>query len=183
MAGYLTKMARKLIPTNTKREDCVMTPIPLAEALVEEFKPFGKILEPCEGTGNFVKAISNKVVVAHSVQTCEITKGIDFFDFKDKVDWIITNPPYSKMRRFIQHSMEVADNIVFLTTINHLWLKARIRDIEQANFGIKKIVIFETPDNFPQSGFQIGAFYLKRDYVGDIQFKRMEDKAWHSSKA
>ena len=154
-----------------------MTPIELAEALVEEFKPYGKILEPCEGTGNFVKAIGYKTHVAHSIQTCEISKGIDFFDFKEKVDWIITNPPYSKMRKFIQHSMEVADNIVFLTTINHLWLKARIRDIESAKYGIKKIVIFDTPKNFPQSGFQIGAFYLKKGYNGDIQFKRMEVKA------
>ena len=174
-------MARKLIPTNTKREDCVMTPMSLAEALVEEFKPYGKILEPCEGTGNFVKAIRFKTHVKHSIQTCEISKGIDFFDFKDKVDWIITNPPYSKMRDFIKHSMEVADNIVFLTTINHLWLKARIRDIEKSSFGIKEILIFETPDSFPQSGFQIGAFYLKKSYVGNIRFGRLiikeEEKA------
>ena len=38
----------------------------------------------------------------------------------------------------------------------------------------KEIVIFDTPKNFPQSGFQIGAFYLKRGYVGDIKFNSLE---------
>jgi len=182
-------MARKLIPTNTKREDCVMTPQDLANALVEHFKPHGKVLEPCKGTGNFIRAIEGYGQNV-SILWCEITEGKDFFNFKDKVDWIITNPPYSKMRKFIQQSMKVSDNIVFLTTINHLWLKARIRDIEKEGFGIKEIVIFETPDSFPQSGFQIGAFYLKKDYIGDIKFKRLEVKqeamqsqARHSSQA
>jgi len=67
-------------------------------------------------------------------------------------------------------SMEVADHIVFLTTINHLWLKARLRDIKKAGFGIKEIIIFETPESFPQSGFQIGVFYLQRGYNGQIEF-------------
>ena len=74
------------------------------------------------------------------------------------------------MRKFIQHSMEVSDNIVFLTTINHLWLKARLRDIKEKSFGIREMIIFDTPKTFPQSGFQIGAFYLQKDYVGDIKF-------------
>ena len=168
-------MKRKLIPTNTKREDCVMTPQDLASTLVKHFNPTGKVLEPCKGTGNFIKAIEGYGQNV-SILWCEITEGKDFFDFKDKVNWIITNPPYSKMRKFIQHSMEVSDNIVFLTTINHLWLKARIRDIQKAGFGIKEIMIFDTPKTFPQSGFQIGAFYLKRDYIGDIKFTQLNTK-------
>lgn len=122
-----------------------------------------------ESDGSFVKSLRNWNTNM-IVYTCEILEGKDFFDFKEKVDWIITNPPYSKMRKFIQHSMEVSDNIVFLTTINHLWLKARIRDIKQANFGIKEIILLDTPKNFPQSGFQIGCFHLQKDYIGDIKF-------------
>ena len=159
-------MAR-LIPTNTKREDCVMTPQELSNDLVKHFKPTGRVLEPCKGQGSFIRALEGYGQNV-SILWCEITEGKDFFDFNEKVDWIITNPPYSKMRKFIQHSMEVSDNIVFLTTINHLWLKARIRDIQQAGFGIKEIFLFDTPKTFPQSGFQIGCFYLKKGYVGDI---------------
>jgi hypothetical protein len=168
-------MKRKLIPTNTKREDCVMTPQYLANALIKHFKPSGIVLEPCMGEGSFIRGLEGYGQNV-SILWCEITRGKDFFDFKDKVNWIITNPPYSKMRKFIQHSMEVSDNIVFLTTINHLWLKARIRDIQKAGFGIKEIVIFDTPKEFPQSGFQIGSFHLKKDYVGDIKFKILDVK-------
>lgn len=154
----------RLIPTNTKREDCVQTPIEIAELIVNHFNPSGKILEPCKGEGNFMKVLPDKTL------WCEILEDKDFFDFNEKVDWVITNPPYSKMRKFIQHSMQVSDNIVFLTTINHLWLKARIRDIKESNFGITEIMLLDTPKNFPQSGFQIGCFHLKRNYIGNIKF-------------
>lgn len=159
-------MGIKLIPTNTKREDCIQTPIDLARDIVNHFKPKGIILEPCKGEGNFMKVLPKDTL------WCEELEGRDFFDFNGKTDWIITNPPYSKMRKFIQKSMEVSDNIVFLTTINHLWLKARLRDINESKFGIKEIVIFDTPKTFPQSGFQIGCFYLKRDYIGNIRFSK-----------
>ena len=153
-----------LIPTNTKRNDCVQTPIELAEAIVKHFKPAGKILEPCKGDGNFLKALPE------DTEWCEVLEGKNFFDYDGKVDWIITNPPYSKMRNFIQKGMEVSINIVFLTTINHLWLKARLRDIKERAFGIKEILLFNTPTTFPHSGFQIGVFHLQKDYVGDIKF-------------
>ena len=157
----------RLIPTNMKRDDCVQTPIEYAEAIVEHFKPKGRMLEPCKGDGNFMK------VLPESTLWCEILEGKDFFDFNDKVDWIITNPPYSKMRVFLKHSMEVADNVVFLTTINHLWLKARLRDMFDADFNIREIVLMDTPKTFPQSGFQIGCFHLQRGYEGDIKFGRI----------
>lgn len=153
----------KLIPNGCKSNDVVMTPDYLAEKIVEHFNPSGKILEPCCGNGVFLKYLP-------TAEWCEITKGKDFFDYNNKVDWIITNPPWSKMRKFIQHSMEVSDNIVFLTTINHLWLKARLRDIKQANFGVREIVLVETPKEFPQSGFQLGVFHLQRNYNGNIIF-------------
>jgi hypothetical protein len=76
--------------------------------------------------------------------------------------------------------MEVADNIVFLTTINHLWLKARLRDVWERGFGIKEILLFDTPKNFPQSGFQIGCFYLKKDYVGDIKLTKLKQEGGNS---
>lgn len=162
-------MNQKLIPSNTKREDCVQTPIEVATLIVNHFRPSGKVLEPCKGDGNFLKAIGG---YGQNVSTlwCEILEGKDFFTFNEKVNWIITNPPYSKMRKFIQHSMEVSDNIVFLTSINHLWLKARIRDINEKGFGIKEIMLLDRPDTFPQSGFQIGCFHLQKGYKGDIKF-------------
>jgi hypothetical protein len=141
-----------------------MTPEYLAEALVNHFKPSGKILEPCKGTGNFLKFLPKDSL------WCEISEGKNFFDFNEKVNWIITNPPWSQIRKFLQHSMEISKNVCFLFTINHLWTKARIRDIKEAGFGIREIVIFDTPDNFPPLGFQVGMIHLQAKYSGDIIF-------------
>jgi hypothetical protein len=153
----------KNLKQNTNRNDVVMTPEPLAKRLIEHFQPFGKILEPCIGEGAFYNNLVN-------AEWCEITKGKDFMEYHDKVDWIITNPPWSKIRPFLQHSMELSEDIVFLTALAHLWFKARLRDINNAGFGIREIVLFDTPKNFPQGGFQIGAFHIKKNYMGDIKF-------------
>jgi hypothetical protein len=154
-------MAKQLIPKGGN--DIVMTPLNICELIVKHFNPQGKILEPCCGTGNFLKFLPKET------DWCEISKGKDFFNYNKKVDWIITNPPWSKIRPFMQHSMKIADNIVFLATINHLWLKARLRDIKEANFGIKEILLLDTPKEFPQSGFQMGCFHLQKNYKGNIK--------------
>lgn len=142
---------------NYSSDDVVMTPIPLAEKLVKHFQPKGKGLEPCKGSGNIYLFLSN-------ADWCEINEGKDFFDYTQKVDYIFTNPPWSKIRPFLQPSMEIADDIYFLFTINHLWTKARLRDIKESGFGIVEICIFDTPKEFPQSGFQCGMVHIKRDY-------------------
>lgn len=149
-------------------DDVVMTPIALAEKLVKHFNPQGKGLEPCCGCGNILRFLEN-------ADWCEITKGKDFFDYNKKVDYIFTNPPWSMIRKFLQHSMELANNIYFLFTINHLWTKARLRDIEKAGFGIVEICIFDTPKEFPQSGFQVGMVHLQRGYKeGLIKFTKLK---------
>lgn len=145
---------------NYVSNDVVMTPSNLAEKLVNHFKPQGKGLEPCCGTGNILKFLDN-------ADWCEITSGKDFFEYNDKVDYVFTNPPFSKIRAFLQHSMEIADNIYFLITINHLWTKARLRDVQENGFGIVEICIFDTPPNFPQTGFQLGMVHLKRNHKNE----------------
>lgn len=94
----------------------------------------------------------------------------DFLQAEGHWDWIITNPPYSKYRDFFNKSMQVADNIVFLQLINATFYKARLRDMLQNSFGIKEILLIDTPQEFPQFGFQMGCVYYKRDFKGQINF-------------
>src|SRR3990167_4824970 len=129
-------MGRSLSSKNGN--DRIMTPELLALEIINHFKPIGKIMEPCCGTGSFLKAMPN-------ADWCEIDKGVDFFSITGHWDWIITNPPYSKYRDFLNKSMEVADNIVFLQLINATFYKARLRDISQKMFGIKEIWCINTP--------------------------------------
>jgi len=152
----------KLQPNrNYKSDDEVMTPDYLAKDIVNWIRPRGKVLEPCCGDGVFLKYLPK-------ADWCEIKKGRDFFKYKKKVQWIITNPPWSQIRSFLKHSMEISERIIFLVTINHLWTKARLRDMKDAGFGIRKIILIDTPKSFPQSGFQLGVIEIKKGYRNNI---------------
>lgn len=151
-------------PKNTPEKDIVMTPPWLAQEIVDHFSPKGFILDPCKGEGAFYN-----ILPEDRRDWCELSEGKDFFDYCEKVDWIITNPPWSKMQPFLLHGMEISDNIVFLTTINHYTTKRRIRDMRENNFSIKEIYCVPTPEKpWPQLGFQLAAIHTKRGYVGEI---------------
>jgi len=148
--------------------DVVQTPPALAQRLVEHFKPTGRMLEPCKGEGNFLRLMPGAA-------RCEISEGRDFLPWIERVDWIITNPPWSQIRRFLQQAMAVSDHVVFLLTINHIWTKARIRDIRAAGFGIAEIVLVDMPPSFPPSGFQLGAVHVARNWQGPITLTDFTD--------
>ncbi len=155
--------------------DDIQTPPPLARRLVAHFRPVGRVLEPCRGEGHFLRVLRAHARQEHarrrtpsSVAWCEIKAGRDFFAWGERVDWIITNPPWSAVRAFLQHAMSLSDHVVFLLTVNHIWTKARVRDIREAGFGLKEIVLVDMPANFPQSGFQLGAVHIARQWRGPI---------------
>lgn len=166
---------------NYDSNDDVQTPPDLARRIVEHFQPGGTVLEPCKGEGRFLTCMPGAL-------WCEIKEGRDFFQWTRHVEWIVTNPPWSQIRNFLQHSMRVADNVVFLMTINHVWTKARVRDLKAYGFGIKEICLVEMPLEFPQSGFQLGAVHVARGWSGDIRLsdisvpaataKSMPEYAW-----
>jgi len=142
-----------------------MTPEWLAKEIIQHFSPSGILLDPCRGTGAFYDQFDAK-----TKDWCELAEGKDFLTYNQKVDWIITNPPWSKMQQFLLHGMKVSDNIVYLTTINHYTTKKRIRDMRENNFAIKEIYCVPTPQKpWPQLGFQLGAIHTQRNYNGGIQ--------------
>jgi len=48
--------------------------------------------------------------------------------------------------------------------------------MEKENYGIKEILLIDTPKEFPQSGFQWSINYIKKDYNGDISLKHGDIK-------
>lgn len=155
----VVKMSNKLIPNNGN--DKIYTPLYLSKFIIDYFNPKGLILDPCLGDGSFY----NQYPVTESKDWCEIDKGKDFFSYSEKVDWVVSNFPWSKMRHFLLHSMEISDNIVSLSLVNAIFMKARLRDIKKMNFGIKEILLLETPPKpWPQAGLQLGAIHLQKGY-------------------
>jgi hypothetical protein len=158
-------------PTNKPEKDIVMTPESLAIDIISHFKPEGIILDPCRGEGAFYNNYPTD-----QKEWCELSEGKDFFSYTGRADWIITNPPWSKMQQFLEHGMKVSDNIVYLTTINHYTTKKRIRDMRNYNFGICEIFCVPTPSNpWPQLGFQLAAVHTKRDFSMGIKMSYHPD--------
>lgn len=140
--------------------DRIYTPDYLASAIVGRYSPTGRILEPCKGNGVFLKYMK--------ADWCEIDEGRDFLTHEGHYDWIITNPPYSKYRAFLERSFMLADNVVFLQFVNAFFMKARVRLMKQYGFEIKDIWYIDTPPKpWPQSGFQVGCIYWTRFIEAD----------------
>ena len=159
--------ARSLVPRSGN--DCVYTLKELALRICGSLPIAGRALEPCSGDGAFLEALSYSE--AHTIDACELAQGIDFFNYILKVDWIVANPPWSKFAEFLEHSLEISDNVVFLVTLNHFTTKKRLRLIKEAGFGFQEIRLIDTPKNFPQSGFQIVWVWLQRNWKGECKWE------------
>lgn len=143
--------------------DRVYTPAAWSEAIVDLLPLSGRVLDPARGHGAFYDRFP-----AHCERLwCEVSEGRDFFDFRERVDWVVTNPPWSRILNFMQHAFTLADNVVFLVTTNHAYTKARVRAAADAGFRIRGILHLPTPPKpWPQSGFQLSAIWWQRGYLG-----------------
>ena len=159
-------------PNKTKEatpNDVVMTPEKSSIKIINHFQPKGSILEPCRGGGSFYNNFPNK-----DKDWCEISEGKDFFKYEKKVDWIMTNPPFSIFDRFLSHSLKYADNVVFFCPLNKVFKSIKLDKIIYEYGGIKEVVHMGTSSmhGFP-FGFVVGCIYYKRGYTGPINYTRM----------
>ena len=154
----------------TRRGDVVFTPDWCAQDMVEHFAPSGRILEPCRGAGAFMRYLPP------DADWCELTEGRDFFLWWERVDWIITNPPYSKTREFLKHAISVADNVCFLVPARNIFSGyGTVR--ETKDFGAMRAIRWYGTGGklgFPM-GNAIAAIHWQRGYVGPTEQSFYED--------
>ena len=161
-----------LVPaTNCLAQDLVMTPPELAAVVIGHFagRMSGTVLDPARGQGAF----HDRFPACLDRHWCEITEGRDFLDWQQPVDWVMTNPPWSRLRDFSRHAMRIAPNIVWLAPLTNLTTKARLRDLDEAGFGIAELVLIDTPKGWPQSGFQLVAAWLRKGHSGGWSVVRL----------
>lgn len=168
-------MKQQPLPSTTNdATDLVFTPPEWAQAIVDALPLSGRVLDPSKGLGAFYDAFPSDCIK----DWCEITEGRDFLSHIDPCDWIVTNPPWSQMRPFMDHAMGLAENVVFLVTTNHVFTRARVSLIEGKGFGIRGIYHVPTPPKpWPASGFQLSAVWLKRGWTGFTEIKHIEVQA------
>lgn len=139
--------------------DDVQTNTDVAKKIIDHYNPNGIILEPCKGDGNIYNLLpGNK-------EWCEIKDGKDFFDYDKKVDWIITNPPYSIYDKFLEHCFELSDNVVLLVPIAKAFKSMKIERLVDNYGGLKEIWLMGSGTKCGFAfGFPTGCLYYKKDY-------------------
>ena len=144
----------------------MFTPEHVALAMVKHFQPAGKVLDPCSGDGVFLRHMPG-------AEYCELQEGRDFFDWRDQVDWILSNPPYSVYLEWMRHSFRVAENIVYLIPINKAFNSNALLQETFEWGGIVEIVHLGAGRNvgFQDIGFAMGAVHYKRGYRGGIVYR------------
>lgn len=144
--------------------DIVYTPPHVAKIIVDtcinNYGASGTFLDPCRGTGVFYDLFPT------TKDYCEINEGIDFFNYTKKCDWIISNPPYSIFRKWLQHSFNIADNIVYLIPIAKIVSsKSIMTDISNYGGIVEIDARWSGRDiGFP-FGFPCGFVYFKRGWT------------------
>lgn len=150
------------------KNDCVYTPEWLAKQICEMYEIKGSVLEPCKGKGAFLKYLPK------NSDWCEIAEGKDFYEYNKKVDWIVTNPPYSHFELFLEHCFKLADNIVLLVPCSKFFTSiGKLRQVfEYGNF-VELHTLPSGKAGFP-FGFPSGVFYIKRGYTGQTKISMLQ---------
>ena len=156
--------------TNNKNDKC-MTPHKIAERLCN-LLPVGMLdscLDPFCGDGAFIDSFTSL-----DNDWCEIDLGRDFFKYHRKVDWIISNPPYSIFDAVLDHSFEIADNVAYLVPLSKIFSSmGRIRKW-QAYGNIKAIWILSASKcGFP-FGFPAAFVWWQKGYKDETKITTLD---------
>ena len=145
--------------------DIVFTPENIAKHIIEWANHSGTCLDPCMGEGAFYNNLPEPK------HWCEITKGRDYYDYNEKVDWIIINPPYSQFDKFLDHSFKLADNIVLLVPIAKVFKSwGTIMKIKQYGGIVKMLFMPASMCGFP-FGFSVMAVHIQKNYKKQTQIQ------------
>jgi hypothetical protein len=85
-------------------------------ALLKYVKFDGEILEPCCGTGEMAEVLraGGYPVIASDLHSRGYGEVVDFFDRKDKVANVVTNPPFNIAEEVFEHAYKLARRKVCL---------------------------------------------------------------------
>lgn len=112
-------------------------------------------MEPCKGEGAFLNYLPE------NSDWCEIVDGRNFYDYNEKVDWLVTNPMYSDFNRFLEHSFELSENIVLLVPVAKMFKSmGTLKQIFEYGGFVSIHALPASKAGFP-FGFPCAVYYLK----------------------
>ena len=147
---------------NRPQRDRVFTSPDFARRVVQHFNPTGLVLDPCRGNSAFYDALPSPK------DWCEISEGRDFLQWTTPVDWVMTNPGWSKTVYvpLARHAFSLARNVVFLIRLhNALGAALRHRIFRYHGHGIRQIILVDWEEaGFPSEGFCLCVVHWQRGW-------------------
>jgi hypothetical protein len=100
------------VKNRKEANDKIYTPNDVAIKMISlcDIKEGDKVLDCSKGGGVFYNNYPTNCIKDY----CEIEENRDFFNYNDKVDWIIGNPPYSLWTKWINHTVNITDNFCYI---------------------------------------------------------------------
>jgi len=146
------------------KNDIVYTPREFSKKIIDYFKPTGLCLDPCKGDGAFYDYLPEPK------DWCEIRAGKDFYKYDKKVDWIISNPPFSEYDNFLKKSFEISDNVCYIIPLYKVYKSLKQQKLVDDYGGLKEVLIIGSGSklNF-NFGFLCGIVYYQKNYKGLIK--------------
>ena len=134
-------MSKTLNKCKQNKNDIIFTPIELAKECINlvPIAESDSLLDPFYGGGAFYDNYPEK----NKKEWCEIEMGIDFFDYKGNVDWVISNPPFSLVNQILDKCVLVCNKGFGLILLCTALTAPRINRMKQMGFVISKVEIFQ----------------------------------------
>lgn len=140
----MNKIRNRDIPS-----DVFYTPIDICKKAINmvDNHPDYIWLDPCRGTGNFY----NHFPTENKKEWCEITEEKDFFEYSGKADVICSNPPFSKIEKFLLKCIELNPRyIVFILGMLNMTPR-RIEMLNNGGYYLTKMHMFRVEKWFGNS--------------------------------
>jgi hypothetical protein len=117
-----------------------------------------------------------------TAEYCELQEGRDFFAYTNKINWIVSNPPFSIYREWLEHSFTIADNCVYLVPLWKTFVSSKIIKMIAKYGGIREIYHCGSGSECGfDVGFAMAAIHYKKDYKGEITvtFRELPNNRLH----
>ena len=145
------------------KNDVFYTPDDLADDCISmiDIEENDVLLDPFYGQGAFY----NRFPTKNPKDWCEIEMQRDCFEYQNEIDWIISNPPFSKMTKVLNHCAKICRKGFGLILSCFHMIPNRFNKLEEKGFVPTKIHLFK---HIAWNGFP--CFFVVFEKGGDSIF-------------
>ena len=164
-----SKIMNKIQKSKTKN-DVIYTPELIVDLMIS-FSDYKNesVLDSCRGKGAFYNKLNSPKFY------CEISEGVDFFNFNEFVELSIGNPPYSILDKWLNHTYKICNRFCYIVGMYSL-TTPRLKKMEENGFYITKMLLVNVPTWFQRSYILVCEKLDKKPHNIIFDFKYLGNK-------